>query len=66
MLLCEARLREGLLELFDKGVLHAAIVPRFTYPAPEGKAKTPREKFDLFWQVLNPSNVPREKDSDKD
>jgi hypothetical protein len=66
ILLCESRAREELLELFDKGALHAAIVPRFTYPAPEGKPKTPRQKFDLFWQILNPKNIPRDEASEKD
>lgn len=60
--LAETRVRDGLLDLFDKGVLHAAIVPRFIFPAPENKRKTPREKFDLYWQILNPSNVPRDEE----
>lgn len=61
-LLAETRAREGLLELFDKKILHAAIVPRFLFPAPETDRKTPRGKFELYWQILNPSNVPREED----
>jgi hypothetical protein len=61
-LLAEARVRDGLLELFDKGVLHAAIVPRFVFPAPEKPRKTPRDKFELYWQILNPANVPREEE----
>lgn len=64
ILLCETRAREELIDLFEKNALHAAVVPRFTYPAPEGKGKTPRERFDLFYQVLNPSNVPRDDEKD--
>ena len=54
----ETRAREQLAQLFAANAVHAAIVPRFIFPSPVQKPKTPRDWFDEGWQVINPSNVP--------
>ncbi len=54
----EARSAEKLKKLFDKQVLHAAVVSRFQFPAPvEGKPRTPREWFDKRFQIITTENA---------
>jgi hypothetical protein len=55
--IAETRGRDELAALFAAGVIHAAIVPRFVFPAPVEKPRTAREWFDNYWQVINPSTV---------
>ena len=62
--IAETRARDQLAALFAGGVIHAAVVPRFIFPAPVEKPRTSREWFDHYWQVINPSNVPVEDDED--
>jgi hypothetical protein len=56
--IAETRGRDQLAELFAGGAIHAAIVPRFIFPSPIEKPRTPRDWFDTYWQVINPGNVP--------
>jgi hypothetical protein len=55
--IAETRGRDELAALFAAGVIHAAVVPRFVFPAPVEKPRTAREWFDNYWQVINPSTV---------
>ena len=54
--IAETRGRDELVEMFAAGAIHAAVVPRFIFPAPVEKPRTPREWFDTYWQVVNPSS----------
>ena len=63
--IAETRGRDQLVELFAAGVIHAAIVPRFVFPAPIAKPRTARDWFDTYWQVINPSNVPPNESSEE-
>ena len=52
-IIAETRNRSNLKPLFRNQLLHAAIVPRFDFPAPGSKnPSTPREWFDLSYQVV--------------
>jgi hypothetical protein len=55
--IAETRSPEKLLNLLDKKILVAAIVPRFEFPAPgPRKPQTPRQWFDRYFQVLDPQS----------
>ena len=57
-LIAEARSPSRLKPLFDKQLLHAAIVARFEFPTPvKGKPRTPREWFDQRFQVVTAANT---------
>lgn len=51
----ETRGRDELVGMFAAGAIHAAVVPRFLFPAPVEKPGTAREWFDNYWQVFNAS-----------
>ncbi len=44
-------------KLLEKHWLRTAIVPRFTFPAPAGEPKTPREWFDRHYQVVTTNEL---------
>ena len=64
--IAETREREELVLLFAARGIHAAIVPRFDFPAPVDKPHTPREWFDKFWQVINLSNFKSDAEPEPD
>jgi len=50
----ETRTRGKIKTLFRNQLLHAAVVPRFQFPAPgSSKPSTAREWFDLTYQVIH-------------
>jgi hypothetical protein len=52
--IAETRSPEKLLNLLDKKILVAAIVPRFEFPAPgPRKPETARQWFDRYFQVVD-------------
>jgi hypothetical protein len=54
-LIAETHSPEKLMNLLDKRVLLAAIVPRFEFPAPgPRKPETSRQWFDRYFQILSP------------
>ena len=56
--IAEARSAEKLKKLFDKQVLHAAVVSRFQFPSPvEGKPSSPRQWFDKRFQIITTENA---------
>lgn len=57
LFIAETRGRDELVEMFAAGAIRAAVVPRFIFPAPVEKPRTPREWFDMYYQVVNPSNL---------
>ncbi|HEY6227387.1 MAG TPA: hypothetical protein VI282_09725 [Verrucomicrobiae bacterium] len=63
--IAETRGRDQLVELFAGGAIHAAIVPRFIFPSPIEKPRTPRDWFETYWQIINPANVPPNDDTDE-
>ena len=57
----ETKSRRKLKRLFKQQLLHTAIVPRFEFPAPGSKnPSTPREWFDLGFQVVRSNKPPAE------
>lgn len=57
-LIAEARSAAKLKPLFEKQVLHTAIVGRFEFPGPvQGKPHTHREWFDQRFQVVTAANT---------
>ncbi len=57
--IAESRSPDHLPKLFEKKVIHAAVVSRFTFPAPGPlKPSTSREWFDKRYQVVAADNVP--------
>lgn len=63
--IAETRARDQLAELFAAGVIQAAVVPRFIFPAPIEKPRTPRDWFDTYFQVINPSTPIADEDADE-
>jgi hypothetical protein len=55
--IAETRGRDELVEMFSAGAIHAAVVPRFIFPAPVEKPRTARDWFDTYFQAINPSNA---------
>jgi hypothetical protein len=54
-LIAETHSPEKLMNLLDKKILLAAIVPRFEFPAPgPRKPETSRQWFDRYFQILSP------------
>lgn len=64
LFIAETREREDLVVLFAAQGIHAAVVPRFDFPAPVDKPRAPREWFDKYWQVINVSNFKADIESD--
>ena len=57
----ETKSRRKLKRLFRQQLLHTAIVPRFEFPAPGlNNPSTPREWFDLGYQVVRSNKPPPE------
>ena len=49
----ETKERDKLSRLFEKKILHVAVVPRFEFPAPVSeKPRTAREWFDKYFQIV--------------
>lgn len=63
--IAETRGRDELVGMFAAGVIHAAIVPRFVFPAPVEEPRTPRDWFDTYWQVVNPASFEADENPDK-
>jgi hypothetical protein len=57
LFIAETRARDEVVAMFGAGAIHAAVVPRFIFPAPVEKPRTPREWFDMYFQVINPSSL---------
>ena len=58
-LIVEARSADKLKRLFDKQLLHVAIVSRFQFPDPvEGNPATPRQWFDKRFQIVRAEGAP--------
>ncbi len=56
--IAESRSVEGLKKLFDKQLLHAAVVSRFQYPTPvKHTPRTRQEWFDQRFQVVTATNA---------
>ena len=56
--IAEARSAEKLKKLFEKEILHAAVVSRFQFPSPvEGKPATSRQWFDKRFQLITTENA---------
>ena len=57
-LIAETHSPEKLINLLEKKVLVAAIVPRFDFPAPgPRKPETSRQWFDHYFQILTPESA---------
>lgn len=57
-LIAETHSPEKLVNLLEKKVLVAAIVPRFDFPAPgPRKPETSRQWFDHYFQILTPESA---------
>jgi len=57
-LIAESRSAENLKTLFDKQLLHVAVVSRFQFPAPvEGNPGTLRQWFDKRFQIVRPESA---------
>ena len=57
-LIAEAHSPEKLVDLLNKKILVAAIVPRFEFPAPgPRKPQTSRQWFDHYFQILTPDSI---------
>jgi len=57
-LIAETRSAAKLKPLFEKQVLHSAIVARFEFPTPlKGKPRTPRDWFNQRFQVVTAANA---------
>jgi len=53
--IAETHSPEKLINLFEKKILLAAVVPRYEFPAPgPRKPKTSREWFDHYFQIIAP------------
>ena len=60
-IVAETRTRGKIKTLFRNQLLHTAIVPRYEFPAPGTKnPSTPREWFDLSFQVVRSNKPPPE------
>jgi hypothetical protein len=57
LFIAETRARDEVVAMFGAGAIHAAVVPRFIFPAPVEKPGTAREWFDMYFQVINPSSL---------
>ncbi|MDE3067371.1 MAG: hypothetical protein KGJ60_07440 [Verrucomicrobiota bacterium] len=57
-LIAETHSPERLVNLFDRKILVAAVVPRFEFPAPgPKKPRTDQQWFDRYYQLLGPGSA---------
>ena len=60
LFVAETRSCDELKALFDAKILHAAVVPRFEFPAPvEDTPRTPRAWFDKQYQLVRSQDAAR-------
>ena len=62
--IAEAHSPEKFVNLLDKKILQAAVVPRYEFPAPgPKKPATGRQWFDHYFQIIRPESLPPRQDA---
>lgn len=62
--IAEAHSPEKFVNLLDKKILQAAVVPRYEFPAPgPKKPATGRQWFDHYFQIIRPESPPPQQDA---